>query len=57
MGENTQRYLEFINFCLGASGVVRQNLQNSNTAESSVRGETRTAATRTQALRRSTFYK
>lgn len=41
MVKNTQRYLEFINFCLGASGVVRQNLQNSNTAfqvaESSVR--------------------
>lgn len=33
--KNTQRYLEFINFSLGASGVVRQNLQNSSTAESS----------------------
>lgn len=32
MVKNTRRYLEFINFSLGASGVVRQNLQNSNTA-------------------------
>lgn len=32
MVKDAQRYLEFINFCLGASGVVRQNLQNSNTA-------------------------
>lgn len=30
--KNTKRYLEFINFGLGASGVVRQNLQNSNAA-------------------------
>lgn len=41
--KNTQPYLEFVNFSLGASRVVRQNLQNSNTAfqaaASSVQGE------------------